>query len=99
MLMPSLLLKFVFAPFVKLLDYFYFQTIVDASGTANHKVGPWEELEDHMYCLNQQQGNILAYYGYPSLGLSELRQLIKFDERHLSFVKKCIVRSLYYQGK
>ena len=49
--------------------------MVDANGTPNHKVNPREELEDHMYCLNQHQGNILAYYGYPSLGLKYLSKL------------------------
>jgi hypothetical protein len=95
-LMPSLILKHISYPLVGLLNYFYFKTLLNADGTPNHKLGPWEELEDHMYCLNLHQTNILAFFAYPSLGLSELRQLTKFDERHLNFVKKCIARSLYF---
>jgi hypothetical protein len=54
LVMPSLILKYISYPIVGLLDFLVFKQMVDADNTPNHKIGLWEELEDDMYCLNQQ---------------------------------------------
>jgi hypothetical protein len=98
-LMPSLILKYVFYPFVGVLDYVLFKKLVDADGTPNHKLGLWEELEENFYLLNQHSSEVYPNYIMNTLGLKSMRQMTKFDGRNLDFVKKCISRSLYFQGK
>jgi hypothetical protein len=52
-LMPSLTLKYLCYPIVALLNKVFFSAMVNAENCPNHKIGPWEELEESLLCLNQ----------------------------------------------
>ena len=51
-LMSSLTMKYLCYPIVSLLDAFFFKTLYNSDACSNHKIGPWEELEESLLCMN-----------------------------------------------
>ncbi len=51
-LMSSLTMKYLCYPIVALLDKILFKTLLNSDDCPNHKIGPWEELEESLLCAN-----------------------------------------------
>lgn len=98
LLVPSLILKYAFAPLSFLLDRFFFKNLVNSANVPNHKIGLNEELEEHHYAIHLFFGDAFASYLFPTLGADIFEQCMRLKDEHLIFIRKCMARSLYYEG-
>jgi hypothetical protein len=78
----------------------FFKSLINLDEVPNHKFGVNEELEEHLllmqFAVSECPGSIL----FPELGTSieDYKESLKILPCYLDFVKKCIVRILYYKG-
>ena len=96
---PSLILKYLCWPFRGLVNWYFFKNVVQGD-TANHQMGIYEELEEHLLLHHLAVGD--AWAGCLNPPLSEdkefLRKSSTFEPYMIKFVKRCIVRNIVFRG-
>lgn len=90
----------MFGPFIYLVNTIVFRTFVDQDDIKGHKVGVYEELEEQQLSMFHHAGVIIAGLVYPALGDNPqfFEKATEIKAYQLEFIKRCIVRTLYYHG-
>ena len=96
---PSLTLKYLCWPLRRAVNWFFFRSVVQGD-TANHQMGIDEELEEHLLLHHLAVGDAWAGCLFPRLSEDKefLRKSAKFERYQIEFVKRCIVRNIYWRG-
>lgn len=101
LLFPSLILKYVLHPFISVANNLMFRNFVQQDEIPGHKVGVYEELEEQQLSYAHFMGVVVAGLVYPKLGDNPvyMREACKINQYQLEFIKRVIVRNLYFRGK
>jgi len=97
---PSLIIKYLFGPMIQLLEFIFFRNLIVQDEITGHKFGVYEELEEQLWFTYYHSSEIPGGYFFPDLGKDSgfMKRTYKVQDIHLEFVKRCILRTLYYQG-
>jgi hypothetical protein len=78
----------------------FFKSLINGDEVPNFKFGVNEELEEHTLTMHFGASEVTGAYLFPFLGkdAEDYKESLKLLPCHLEFVKKCIVRTLYYKG-
>lgn len=78
----------------------FFGAMINADEVPNFKFGVHEELEEHLLMMQFGGSEVTGAYLFPFLGRDpeDYKEALKLLPCHFEFVKKCIVRTLYYKG-